>query len=158
MVRPAKLWCRRISEAHSSSKFPIHLSRPICSYLFNLQGIELNNLFATLVQDSVNLSLVTQPSLALTVFRLVPRPEADEQLEPPLTLESVNDLNRLLYSRLCARDDIMLTQTTLNGLFCIRLAVGATRTTEIHIRTAFDVIYREAETALEILAQTPKEH
>jgi len=116
------------------------------------RGIELSNLFATLIRNSVNFSLVTQPSLALTVFRLIPRPEADDQ--PTLALESINDLNRLLYGRISARDDIMLTQTTLNGIFCIRLAIGATRTTEVHVRTAYDVICKEAETTLDIWAKT----
>lgn len=129
---------------------------PICSHLFGFQGIELNNLFVALIQNSLNFSLVTQPSLALTVFRLIP-PEADDKL--PLALESVNDLNRLFYGRISARDDIMLTQTTLNGIFCIRLAVGATRTTEAHVCTAYDVICKEAEIALEIWVKTsgPKE-
>jgi len=117
------------------------------------RGIELNNLFVALVQNSLIFSLVTQPSLTLTVFRLIP-PEADTS-----ALESVNDLNRLFYGRISARDDIMLTQTTLNGIFCIRLAVGATRTTEAHVRTAYDVICKEAKIALEIWAKTsgPKE-
>lgn len=109
-------------------------------------------MFATLVRDSANLSLVTQPSLGLSVFRLDPRTESDEQ--PALTLESLNELNRLLYGRISARNDIMLTQTTLNGIFCIRLAVGATRTTEVHIRAAYDIICKEAETAFEMWAQT----
>jgi len=116
------------------------------------RGIELNNSFATLIENTVNLSLVTQPSLALTVFRLVPQSKSDDQ--PALTLEFLNDLNRLFYSRISARHDIMLTQTSLDGIFCIRLAVGATRTTEVHIRAAYDAIYKEAETTLEIWAAT----
>ena len=122
--------------------------------LSGFQGIELNDLFASLIQNSVNFSLVTQPSLALTVFRLVPQPETDNQ--PTLALESLNDLNRLFYGRISARNDIMLTQTSLNGIFCIRLAVGATRTTEVHVRAAYDLICKESEATLEIWAQTPR--
>jgi len=139
--RSLKLWF--ILRSYGVEGFRKHIRR----------GIELNKLFATLIRDSVTFSLVTQPSLALTVFRLVPRPEYDDQ--PVLTLESLNDLNRSFYSRISARNDIMLTQTSLNGIFCIRLAVGATRTTEVHIRAAYDVICREAETALEIWAPSP---
>jgi aromatic-L-amino-acid decarboxylase len=116
------------------------------------RGIELNNLFATLIRNSDKFSLVTQPSLTLSVFRLVAKPKPDGQ--PALSLESLNDLNRMLFSRISARADIMLTQTSLNGIFCIRFAVGATRTTDIHVRAAYDIICKEAETALEMWAQT----
>ena len=121
----------------------------------NFQGVELNNLFATLIRNTDNFSLVTQPSLALTVFRLVPRSEADDQ--PTLAVESLNDLNRLFYSRISARNDIMMTQTTLNEIFCIRFVTGATRTTEVHVRAAYDIICKEAETTLELWTQSPRD-
>ncbi|KAF8803201.1 hypothetical protein BYT27DRAFT_7226075 [Phlegmacium glaucopus] len=116
------------------------------------RGIELNNVFATLIRNSDNFSLVAEPSLALTVFRLVPKPEYVGQ--PTLSVESLNDLNCLLHGRISARDDILLTQTTLNGIFCIRFATGATRTTENHVHAAYDIICKEAETTLEMWAQT----
>ena len=119
------------------------------------QGIELNNLFATLISNSEDFSLVSEPSLALTVFRLVPKPESVGQAA--LGLESLNDINRLLHGRISARDDIMLTQTNLNGMFCIRFATGATRTTEVHVRAAYDIICKEAESTLEIWAQTHRD-
>ena len=121
----------------------------------NFQGVELNNLFATLIQNTDNFSLVTQPSLALTVFRLVPEPEADDQ--PALSLESLNELNRLFYGRISARNDIMMTQTNLKGIFCIRFVTGATRTTEVHVRAAYDILCKEAEATLEMWAQSPRD-
>jgi len=49
----------------------------------------------------------------------------------------------------------MLTQTSLNGIFCVRFAVGATRTNEIHIQEAFNIIIKEARSAFfEIWDQT----
>lgn len=69
-------------------------------------------------------------------------------------LKSLNDLNRLFFGRLSARPDIMLTQTTLNGVFCVRFAVGAARTTEAHIQKAFTLIEKEAELAIETWSQT----
>ena len=113
----------------------------------------MNNFFSSLIRITPNFSLVVQPSLALTVFRYVPQPKADQ---PALTLESLNDLNRLLHGRISARHDIMMTQTTLNGIFCIRFVTGATRTTEAHVRAAYDIVCKEAETALEIWDQTSK--
>jgi len=115
----------------------------------------LNNLFASLIRNSENFSLVAEPSLALTVFRLVPKPESVGQ--PVLGLESLNDINRLLHGRISARDDIMLTQTSLNGIFCIRFATGATRTTEVHVRAAYDVLCKEAESTLKTWAQTHRD-
>lgn len=44
----------------------------------------------------------------------------------------------------------MLTQTTLNGIFCIRLAVGAARTEPQHIEAACALIEAEAKVAVEV--------
>ena len=121
------------------------------------QSVELNNLFATLIQNSDNFSLVTQPSLALSVFRLIPETGADDSDQPALSLESLNELNRLFYGRISARNDIMMTQTNLNGVFCIRFVTGATRTTEVHVRAAYDILCKEAETTLEMWAQSPRD-
>ena len=115
----------------------------------------MNNLFATLIQNTDNFSLVTIPSLALTVFRLVPDSETDDQ--PALSLESLNELNRLFYGRISARNDIMMTQTTLDGIFCIRFVTGATRTREVHVLAAYDILRKEAETTLEMWAQSPRD-
>ncbi|KAF8895716.1 pyridoxal phosphate-dependent transferase [Gymnopilus junonius] len=114
--------------------------------------IELNQQFVNLIEFSEDLSLATQPSLALTVFRVVPKPRSPEQATP--SAESLNDLNRIFYGRLSARHDIMLTQTSLNGMFCVRLAVGAARTTEEHIRNAYNIVEKEAKAAIETWDQT----
>lgn len=42
----------------------------------------------------------------------------------------------------------MLTQTILNGVYCIRLAVGAARTNETHIKKACELLDREAKLAI----------
>ena len=115
----------------------------------------MNNSFVTLIQNKDYFSLVTKPSLALTVFRLIPESEADGQ--PALSLESLNELNRLFYGRISARNDIMMTQTNLNGIFCIRFVTGATLTTEVHVRAAYDILCKEAETTLEMWTQSPRD-
>jgi aromatic-L-amino-acid decarboxylase len=71
-----------------------------------------------------------------------------------LSEESLNNLNRLFFGRISARDDIMLTQTVLNGVYCIRLAVGAARTNETHIKHACDLLYKEAELTIEAWEQS----
>ena len=71
------------------------------------------------------------------------------RLEPPgSAADALNDLNRLFFRRISARRDIILTQTELNGIFCIRFAVGATRTNETHIQKAYDLLCVEAEQAM----------
>ena len=118
----------------------------------------MNNLFATLIQNTDNnFSLVTNPSLALTVFRLVPGSETDDQPASRLSFESLNELNRRFYSRISARNDIMMTQTNLNGIFCIRFVTGATRTTEVHVYAAYDILCKEAEATLELWSQSPRD-
>ncbi|PPQ98397.1 hypothetical protein CVT24_004076 [Panaeolus cyanescens] len=125
-----------------------------------------NNTFASLIRASNRLQLVTEPSFALTVFRLVPPSRSVPAVSPAdsgvdlsaisssgitseYDLEALNDLNKDYMSRLAARSDIMLTQTTLNGIYCIRFAVGAARTKDEHVRRAWEVVEEEAEKALE---------
>ncbi|KAJ7690685.1 pyridoxal phosphate-dependent transferase [Mycena rosella] len=105
------------------------------------QGIALNATFGALLAASDILTLVTPPALALTVFRLAP-PDRD------LDLAALNTLNASFFARLAVRPDLAITQTVLNGVFCVRFAIGAARTTEAHVRAAFDVITEEARTAL----------
>ena len=107
----------------------------------------MNQKFASLVNASDELSFVTRPSLALSVFRVVPKPRDANQAA--FSVDSLNNLNRDVFARLSARRDIMLTQTSLNGIFCIRFAVGATRTNEGHIQGAYNTIIEEATSALE---------
>nr|GAT57892.1 predicted protein [Mycena chlorophos] len=102
-------------------------------------AIALNQTFAALVAKSELLELVTPPSLALSVIRLAP---------PNVTSDALNGLNTALYARLSARPDVALTQTTLNGVFCIRVAIGSPRTTEENIRRTFDAIVEEAKVVL----------
>jgi len=108
------------------------------------RAIELNNMFASLVRSSHQFALVTPPSYALTVFRLEPQLQASQSL----STESLNKLNKHFFSRILARTDILMTQTQLDGIFCIRFAVGAARTDETHIQRAFNLLCVEAETTM----------
>ena len=51
----------------------------------------------------------------------------------------------------------MMTQTNLNGIFCIRFVTGATRTREVHVYAAYDILCKEAEITLELWAQSPRD-
>ena len=111
-----------------------------------MQAIALNKYFASLIQGSPSFSLVTEPSFALSVFRLVP-PEANA-LERADFEPRLNELNQSFFARMSARPDILLTQTKLNGTFCIRFAIGAVRTKKEHIDHAWTLLQEEAGVAI----------
>ena len=121
----------------------MHMKEDILSYQWFTQTIKHSDLFVSLLRESTDFALVTSPSFALSVFRLEP-PSA--KLFP---LARLNELNKILYGRISSRSDITLTQTDLNGTFCIRMAVGAELTSETHIRRAYDILCQEAKVALE---------
>ncbi|KAF8220587.1 hypothetical protein L208DRAFT_747020 [Tricholoma matsutake] len=138
--RSLKLWF--VFRSFGAEGFRNHIRR----------AIKLNHEFADLVLTSKYLSLVTPPSFALTVFQL--KPKATTPKQPALSISSLNNLNRLFYNQISGRDDIYLTQTTLNGVFCIRMAVGAARTDSVHIQKAYDLLNKEAEMAIETWEQS----
>ncbi|KAF8348273.1 pyridoxal-dependent decarboxylase conserved domain-containing protein [Amanita rubescens] len=107
------------------------------------RSVNLNERFADLVKKSSAMELVTEPSLALSVFRLNPGIGATAN-----SLTDLNDLNRVFYDRISARHDILLTQTILNGITCLRFAVGAYRTEERHIDQAFNLLQEEGHIAI----------
>jgi aromatic-L-amino-acid decarboxylase len=110
------------------------------------QCISLNNLFAEHIRASPIFQLVTPPSFALTVFRLLPRP-ANTAGE----LDSVNSLNREFYNNLQSHSSLVLTQTLIGEVFCVRLAVGASSTEQSDIEDAWGVIRDTGETTLKNL-------
>ncbi|KAJ7714338.1 pyridoxal phosphate-dependent transferase [Mycena maculata] len=112
------------------------------------QAITLNTTFVDLLADMEIFELVTPPSLALTVFRVVPPSHAQADLA------ALNALNAAFFARLAVRPDLAITQTVLNGVFCVRFAVGAARTTQAHVRAAFDVLVEEAHAAIALWEPT----
>ncbi|KAG0693790.1 pyridoxal phosphate-dependent transferase [Suillus ampliporus] len=105
-------------------------------------SIKLNAKFAQHIRESDQFSFVAKPFLALTVFRLAPKSLLH------LATPELNALNRAFYARLAARNDIAITQTDLNGVFCVRMAIGAEMTLEGDIDKALDVIGQEGRAAL----------
>lgn len=118
------------------------------------QGIELNQHFASLIESSKEFSLVTEPSFALSVFRLTP--ELAGNLTEVQRPEELNSLNRIYHARLNSRPDIYLTQTMLNGTFCIRFAIGAARTTKAHIDRAWEILQEESKVVIQEWSEKQK--
>ncbi|KAF8531528.1 pyridoxal phosphate-dependent transferase [Gautieria morchelliformis] len=115
------------------------------------KGVELANRFSSLLEASSQFELVVRPSITLTVFRLVPY---DSLANATNDISSLNLLNRIFHRRLSSTD-LFLTQTEVNGVFCIRFAVGAARTQEKHIDMAWKVLCAEAGPAVEEWTSTP---
>lgn len=100
--------------------------------------IRLNARFAQRIYESDLFSVVTKPSLAMTVFRIAPKSLAY------LETSELNALNRAFHARLAARSDIAITQTDSNGVFCVRMVIGAEQTVESDIEQAFTLMKDEA--------------
>jgi aromatic-L-amino-acid/L-tryptophan decarboxylase len=96
------------------------------------QCIALNEIFSNHIRASTSFELVAPPSFALTVFRVLPKTANSEA--------DVNAFNRLFWDKLLARKEILLTQTELGGIFCIRFVVGAARTTAEDVEKAWSII------------------
>ena len=94
------------------------------------------------MESSDTFALVSPSFFAITVFHMKERVDSDG------VVFSSDALTRKLYEQINARKDILLTQTILNGVFCIRLAVGAERTETRHIDAAFKLISDEAHRAI----------
>ena len=79
------------------------------------QSISLGEIFAESIRSRPELlELVTPPSFSLSVFRIAP------SAVPELSGDELNELNQQFYQKLYDRKDLMLTQTKLDGIHCVR--------------------------------------
>lgn len=97
--------------------------------------IKLGEGFAASVRERGDLfELVSGPSFALTVFRVV---GSDE--------EERSERTRRLYERVNASGKMWVTSTVLDGRFAIRFMTGVRTTGEVHVQRAVETLVREAE-------------
>ncbi|KIR36426.1 aromatic-L-amino-acid decarboxylase [Cryptococcus deuterogattii CA1014] len=134
--RSLKLWF--VLRSYGIEGFQQHLTR----------GIEQCQQLASIVGASPDFELVTEPVLALLVFRLVPGNSTQ------LSEETLNRLNQRLYDRLDARKDVFLTKTSLktsNGhnVLCIRFAMGGVHTKFEHVEKSWEVVEEEGHNTIE---------
>ena len=57
----------------------------------------------------------------------------------------LNRLNERLLESVNATGEVFLSHTQLNGKFTLRLAIGNLRTTETHVRRAWELLQQHAE-------------
>ncbi|KUI68512.1 Tyrosine decarboxylase 1 [Cytospora mali] len=102
------------------------------------RGVRLGELFAGLVEARRDLfEVLTGPVFALTVFRMAPEAEMEE--------ERRDELTKKLYEEVNKTGKIWVTGTVLEGKFAIRVMTGNRLTEEGHVRGAFELIQATAE-------------
>ncbi|KAG9002953.1 hypothetical protein FRB90_011276 [Tulasnella sp. 427] len=131
--RALKLWF--VLRSYGVEGFRTHIRK----------GIKQAELFATRVRESGRFEIVTPPSFALVVFRVV-APTTGDSNSP--SLAQLNSLNRIFHQRVLARPDIFIIQTDIEGMYCLRFVPGAERTEDKHIEAAVRLFEEEAAQAL----------
>jgi aromatic-L-amino-acid decarboxylase len=92
------------------------------------EHVRLAELFESWVREEPGWEVVAPRHFSLVCFR---REASDEE-------------NEALLERVNAGGEIFVSHTKLNGRYVLRLAIGNLRTTEADVRTAWDVLRREA--------------
>jgi aromatic-L-amino-acid/L-tryptophan decarboxylase len=93
----------------------------------------LARLFAGLVEESPDWELLAPVPFGLVCFRA--RPAAFEGTLDALNEKLMNDVN--------SKGEMFLSHTRLGDRFTLRLAVGNIRTTEAHVRRAWEILNEE---------------
>jgi aromatic-L-amino-acid decarboxylase len=96
----------------------------------------LARVFAAWVDEDPGFARMAEVPFSVVCFRYAPRGVVDEP-----TLERVNQ--RLL-DAVNASGEVFLSHTKLRGQFVLRLAVGNLRTTDVHVRRAWDLLCENA--------------
>jgi aromatic-L-amino-acid decarboxylase len=97
------------------------------------EHLRLAKLFAQWVDHDDDFERVAPTPFSVVCFRVRPRLFAG-------TLQDLDALNSRVLDAVNATGDVFLSHTRLNQRFVLRLAIGHFRTTERHIRRAFELL------------------
>jgi aromatic-L-amino-acid decarboxylase len=100
----------------------------------------LARLFATWVEESSEWELLAPVPFSLVCFRARTRVEGESEESRFARLDA---LNESLMNNVNAAGQIFLSHTRLRGAFTLRLAVGNIRTSEAHVRRAWELLNEE---------------
>jgi len=100
----------------------------------------LARLFADWVEGSSEWELLAPVPLSVVCFRARIGVEGEAEGARAARLDA---LNERLMSAVNATGELFLSHTKLNGLFTLRLAVGNIRTTEAHVRRAWEMLNKK---------------
>jgi aromatic-L-amino-acid decarboxylase len=96
------------------------------------EHIRLARLFATWIDDSSNFERLAPVPFSVVCFRAIPAADA--------AATEIDALNERLLEFVNRSGEIFISHTRLNGRVALRLAVGNLRTTEEHVRRAWDLL------------------
>jgi aromatic-L-amino-acid decarboxylase len=104
----------------------------------------LARLFASLIEESKDWELLAPVPLSVVCFRARPALEGETDEATAETDEAraarLDALNERLMNAANATGEVFISHTKLNGVFTLRLAVGNIRTTEDHVRRAWQLL------------------
>jgi aromatic-L-amino-acid decarboxylase len=101
------------------------------------EHMRLARLFAGWVDDHPDFERVAPVPFSVVCFRVKPRERA-------WTEEELESLNQALLDTINSGGTVFLSHTKLDRRFVLRLAIGNLRTTERHVRQAWDLLVAEA--------------
>ena len=96
------------------------------------EHIRLARLFASWVDDAPDFERLAPTNFSVVVFRYHPPGHPGG--------EDLDAINEGLLHRVNATGEVFLSHTRVNGRYAIRLAVGNLRTTEAHVRRAWELL------------------
>jgi aromatic-L-amino-acid decarboxylase len=100
----------------------------------------LAQLFSAWVEESSDWELLAPVPFSLVCFRACPRVEGETDIERAARLD---ELNERIMNNINATGEIFFSHTRLHDIFTLRLAIGNIRTTEEHIRRAWELLNQE---------------
>ena len=97
----------------------------------------LAELFARRVDDAPHWERLAPVPFSVVCFRACPQVEGEAEEARTARLDA---LNEALMNNVNSTGEIFLSHTRLNNLFTLRLAIGNIRTTEAHVRRAWELL------------------
>jgi aromatic-L-amino-acid/L-tryptophan decarboxylase len=100
----------------------------------------LAQIFAALVEESPDWELLAPVPFSLVCFRACPRVEGEPDIARAARLDA---LNEQVMNNLNAAGEMFFSHTRLRDVYTLRLAIGNIRTTETHVRRAWELLNEE---------------
>ncbi len=96
------------------------------------EHLRLASLFASWVDEADDFERLAPVPMSVVVFRHRPPGVEDES--------ELDERNAALMARLNATGEVFVSHTRVNGRYALRLAIGNLRTTEGHVRRAWELL------------------
>jgi aromatic-L-amino-acid decarboxylase len=100
------------------------------------EHMRLARTFAAWVDEDARFERLAPVPFSVVCFRAAP---------PVLPASDLDAFNQRLLDTVNATGEVFLSHTRLNGVLTLRLAVGHLRTTEVHVRRAWDLLCQHAD-------------